>query len=54
MPAATPITLTSLNNFGSAVNLTGGTAQYAVNALTLGTLQTGSLTVGSGTALNLR
>ncbi|HTM28469.1 MAG TPA: hypothetical protein VL097_03835, partial [Rhodanobacter sp.] len=48
------IMLTSLNDFGGAVSLTGGTTQINdANALTLGTLQTGSLTVGSNGALDL-
>ncbi|MGS1126455.1 filamentous hemagglutinin N-terminal domain-containing protein [Rhodanobacter sp. UC4437_H4] len=48
------ITLTSLNDFIGTVSLTGGTTQITdANALALGTLQTGSLTVSSGGALDL-
>jgi len=49
------ITLTSANDFGSAVTLTGGTTQISNGAaqLTLGTLNTGALTATSGAGLNL-
>jgi len=52
---ANPITLTNGgNNFVGAVNLTGGTTQITdANALTLGTVSTGSLTTINTGALNL-
>ncbi|MET3497437.1 autotransporter outer membrane beta-barrel domain-containing protein [Variovorax boronicumulans] len=52
---ANAITMTNgANNFGGTVNLTGGTTQITdATALTLGTLNTGALTVNSSGALNL-
>jgi hypothetical protein len=48
------ITLASANVFGGAVSLTGGTTQITdAAALTLGTLNTGSLTANSAGALGL-
>ncbi|WP_115559266.1 filamentous hemagglutinin N-terminal domain-containing protein [Xanthomonas dyei] len=48
------ITLNGPNNFQGAVNLTGGVVQLNdSNALTLGTLNTGALTVTNTGALNL-
>ena len=48
------ITLNNANDFGGAVSLTGGATQINdQNALTLGTLDTGNLTVTSGSALAL-